>query len=287
VHLTRPPRATALTLLAVTALLLGLVPAQAGTAAGRDPVPPHDATFRIATFNILGSQHTAGPGGWGPGPRRARLTARILEDRRIDMVGLQEVQEDQLRVLEKRLDGYELWPGDSLGGGGMRLQIAYRTAKFELMGSGSITTVFDHQRRPIPWVRLKNRGSDRQIYVVDVHNSPREQEADRDRATRKEVRLINELRATRRAVFVVGDMNEHEEVFCKIVGQTDLRSAAGGSATSVKRCVPPAALRIDWIFGSGASEFSDYRAEYDARIRRASDHNLVSSLVTMRARPQG
>lgn len=267
-------------LLAAGSLLLAAT--TPGAQAATDAKVPREAHFRIATFNILGSQHTAGPGGWGPGTTRAKVTSRLVENKDIDLIGMQEVQADQLAVLEKNLDAFQVWPGDSLGPSGLRLQIAFRTSKFRLLDTGTISTKFDHQKRPIPWVKLLNRRSQRELYVVDVHNSPRGQEDDRDSATRHEIRLIEELRAKKRAVFVVGDMNEHEEVFCKVVGSTDLRAANGGSATSPQDCQPPEGwLHIDWIFGGGPVTFSDYGWEDGVSVRRASDHDLVRATVTL------
>ncbi|GAB3772524.1 endonuclease/exonuclease/phosphatase family metal-dependent hydrolase [Nocardioides ginsengisegetis] len=274
-----------LTLLAALALTGLTSPVQARTPAAK---VPQDAAFQIATFNILGSQHTLGPGGYGPGALRAAITARLIERKGLDLVGMQEVQADQLEVLRHDLDGFDIWPGDRLGPSGLRLQIAWRTSKFELLETGTITTTFDHQMRPIPWVRLLNRKSQRQLYVVDVHNSPRGQEHDRDKATRHEIRLVDELRATHKAVFLIGDMNEHEEVFCSVVGRTDLVAANGGTATSADDCQPPTGwLHIDWIFGGGPLTFSDYGWEDGASVRAASDHDLVHATVTLPARGDG
>ncbi|MGZ4488177.1 MAG: endonuclease/exonuclease/phosphatase family protein [Nocardioides sp.] len=268
---------------AAVATLAGPVTPADAAAAGSTHVP-RDASFVVGTFNILGSQHTLGRGGWGPGAQRAEITSRLIERKGLDLVGMQEVQSDQLAVLERDLDGFQVWPGTSLGPSSLRLQIAFRTSKFQLLDTGHITTVFDHQRRPIPWVELLDRRSQREIYVVDVHNSPRGQEADRDRATRHEVRLVDELRARKRAVLLLGDMNEHEEAFCSIVGSTDLEAANGGTAASPEDCQPPLGwLHIDWIFGGGPLSFSDYGWEDGTSVRAASDHDLVRATVSLPA----
>lgn len=240
--------------------------------------------FRIATFNILGSQHTRGPGGYRSGRDRARTTARIFEQKMLDLIGMQEVQEDQLRVLSQELERFRIWPGKALGNGGVRLQIAWRTSKFKLLNTGRISTRFNQQTRPIPWVLLRDRTSGRKMYVIDVHNSPRHLEGERDSATRAEIRLIRKLRATGRAVFVVGDMNEKDEWFCKLVGGTDLRAANGGHA-GPGGCHPPKGyLPIDWIMGGRRVGFSGYRYDDGRRVRSASDHRLIRAVVTMRPR---
>ncbi len=275
--------AVVLTLATVVATVLGS--AGAAPAASAVPARPTSPSFEIATFNQLGSQHTLGKGGWGPGRVRAAITAGLIERKGIDVVGLQEVQADQLAVLRRKLEGYDVWPGTALGGGGLRLQIAWKSWLFRLVDTGSIRTAFDRQVRPVPWVLLEHRATGRKLYVVDHHNSPRGLEAERDSATRKVVRLVERLRATGRAVFVVGDMNEHTETFCTIVGLTDLLAPNGGSASSPDSCSPPPGrLGIDWIFGAGPMTFSRYTVLEGSAVRAASDHPLVRATVTLRPR---
>ncbi|MDN4171368.1 endonuclease/exonuclease/phosphatase family protein [Nocardioides sp. SOB77] len=295
-HSTRPAlgrrvAAVVLTLLTTVALLGATTGRSAGTSSGTSGGTPAAATrptspdFEIATFNQLGSQHTRGRGGWGPGRVRAAITAGLVERKGIDVVGFQEVQADQLQVLQRKLDGYAVWPGTALGGGGLRLQIAWKSWMFRLLDHGSIRTPFDRQVRPVPWVLLEHRATGRKLYVVDNHNSPRGLESERDAATRKIVRLVRNLRETGRAVFVVGDMNEHVETFCRIVGATDLVAPNGGSASSPGSCsTPPGRLAIDWIFGAGPMTFSRYGLFEGTSVRLASDHPLVRATVTMRPR---
>ncbi len=275
--------AVASVLFASTLASLGVSssPAQADQAASAARAKA-SSSFKIATFNILGSQHTAGKGGWGPGTQRARLTARLIKARGIDVIGMQEVQKDQLRVLKRRLTGYNIWPKQRLGGGGVRLQIAYKKAQFKMLDHGRIDTAFDRQRRPIPWVLLRDRSSKRKLYVVNIHNSARNLESERDSATRRQIKLIKRLRATNKAVFALGDMNEHTEWFCKVGGNTDLIAPHGGSALK-KKCTPPdGRMLIDWIMGAGRMKFSNYGWLSGRLVRRASDHNLVHATVTMR-----
>ncbi len=235
-------------------------------------------SFKLATFNILGSQHTRGSTRYASGTHRAGQAAQLIKDKHVDLIGMQEVQVDQYQVLRDRLDGYGIWPGTRLGNQGIRLQIAFRKQAFRLLDTGTITTRFDHQSRPIPWVKLKNRHTGRKIFMVDIHNSPQGQEADRDSATGAEIRLIHRLRRSH-PVFVGGDMNEKEEWFCRVVGNTDLRAANGGHATS-RGCRPPQRqLRIDWLMGGRRIDFSHYREANGPRVRSTSDHEFVHARV--------
>jgi endonuclease/exonuclease/phosphatase family metal-dependent hydrolase len=279
---TRPARRrTTSGLAALLALGLG-VPSAAITPG---PAPARYASFEVATFNVLGSQHTTAPGGRPPGKQRARIVSELIERKNLDLVGLQEVQADQLLVLKHELEKHRIWPAYQLGKGALRLQIVWRERAFDLLETGTLVTKFDHQNRPVPWVLLRHRASGRPLYVVDVHNSPRKQELQRDRATGRILDLVHRLRSTGRTVLLLGDFNEHREVFCKVVGRTDLRAANGGWV-SARRCVPPEGpLRIDWIFGRGLLEFSGYETEDGKAVRRASDHHLVRATVRLRARP--
>lgn len=254
-----------------------------------DPIDPDEANavprnrrgfrFKIGTFNVLGSQHTAGKGGFAPGTKRAGWTAGAIKKRGIDVIGLQEVQRDQLRVLRKQLPGYRIWPGTSLGNQGVRLQIAFRKKRFRMVDHGRISTRFDRQVRPIPWVKLRDKRTDRRFYVVDIHNSPKRMERERDRATAHQVKLVRQLRKKGVPVFVTADANEKREFYCKMTGGTDLKAANGGKARA-KGCHPPKRrLRIDWILGGRRVAFSKYQEDRGARVKASSDHELVHARV--------
>ncbi|MCY7396463.1 MAG: endonuclease/exonuclease/phosphatase family protein [Nocardioides sp.] len=258
-------------------------------ASARGPVPAAltagGASFSIGTFNVLGSQHTAGRLPLGPGKERAATAAKLILRKGFDVIGLQEVQPDQLRVLRRNLPDHDIWPGKTLGAGGVRLQIAYDRRVFSVVSSGSIDTPFDRQVRPMPWVELQNLASGRSIYVVNTHNSPRGMEQERDVATDQQVALIEQLRATRKAVFFLGDMNETREIFCKVAGRAGFDAANGGSATSRRDCTPPSGrIHIDWIFGAGPVSFTAYQWYAGRQVRATSDHHLIRAQVSVRPR---
>ncbi|MDN4160134.1 endonuclease/exonuclease/phosphatase family protein [Nocardioides abyssi] len=261
---------------------------------GSDPIEASDPVarrsqgfrFKIGTFNVLGSQHTRGRGGFAPGTQRARWTAGAIAKRKVDVIGLQEVQRDQLRVLRNRMPRYRIWPGTSLGNQGVRLQIAFRKKRFAMVGHGQVMTRFHRQTRPIPWVKLRDRRTDRRFYVVDVHNSPKGLEGERDSATSKQVRLVKRLRKKGNPVFLTADANEKREFYCKMTGRTDLRAANGGKPRA-RGCHPPKRrLRIDWVLGGRRVVFTDYREDRGPRVRRASDHELVHARVRVKPKPR-
>lgn len=227
------------------------------------------ATFQIGSLNVLGSNHA--PNGLG----RAAREAGLLRSRGIDLVGLQEVQRDQRPVLERNLPGYQVWPGDDLGRQGYRVQIAYRADRFEKVDSGSVQHTFDSQTVPIPWLRLRDRASGGEFYMIATHNSPRDMQGQRNASTETEARLVNALEESGKPVLLVGDFNEHESFYCRIAARTGLVSANGGSYAGGCR-VPPRPIRIDWILGSaGRVDFSGYHQDGTTLSGRMSDHYLV------------
>jgi len=257
-------------------MLMTMSPAAAAAADPPDPVAPPNQeqaaarvvkTFRVASLNILGSNHTR-----GADKKRTVKTARLLRDRRVAVAGLQEVQADQLGWLKDRLPGYRIWPGSRYGAQGLRLQIAWKKRRFALRDHGSITTTFSHFQRPIPWVRLEDRQSGRVFSVIDIHNSPSGQEAARDAATRQQVDLYKRLR-TNGPVLLMGDANERKEWFCKVTRATDARAANGGQ--HVDGCIPPTPTYVDWLMGGGSFDWRRYRAEETT----VSDHKLHSAVV--------
>ena len=233
----------------------------------KPPTEKVDKTFKVASLNILGSQHTAG----GDYERTVR-TAKLIRKRNVAVAGLQEVQVDQHQWLKDGLPGYRIWPGMRYDNQGIRLQIAWKKKRFDKLDHGTITTTFSYQQRPIPWVRLKDEQTGRTFSVIDVHNSPDSQEADRDSATTAEIDLYQRLR-DRGPVMIVGDTNERGEWFCKLTGATDARAANGGSHDD--SCRPPSPTYVDWLMGGGRYDWRHYRA----RETRVSDHLLHTAVL--------
>jgi hypothetical protein len=249
---------------------------------------PAHSTFTIAQSNVLGSQHTRGKGGYGPGTYRAGITASLLTSRGADVGGMQEVQSDQLAVLRNRMPSYSFWPGTALGHNGERLQIYWRTSQFSLVRTDSVTYTFSGQRIPLPYVLLRDNATGAEFWMITTHNSAGGLEGQRDAATAVEIGLINRLRATGVPVIITGDMNEHTEFFCRVAGATGMVAANGGSGAGGCQ-LPPRPLRVDWIMGGGpgsaassggAVSFSGYHQD-GAGLHRASDHYYLYAQVAV------
>ncbi|MFC0224308.1 hypothetical protein [Nocardioides zeicaulis] len=238
------------------------------------------SSFRVGALNILGSQHTAGPGGYGPGTERAAISSGIIMSRGVDVVTLSEVQDDQLGVLNARLAGYSIWPQQSLGNNGQRLQIAWRSSRFEMVDGGSVTFTFASQAIPMPYVLLRDLQTGAEFWVISIHTSAGGLEGERDAGTAVAISLMQRLEAeTGKPVIIGGDVNEHEEFFYKVCQATGFLAANGGGAGCT---LPPPPLRVDWIMGGGGGgvAFSGYMQD-GSTLARASDHYFIHADVNV------
>lgn len=238
--------------------------------------------FRIQVMNVLGSNHTSPSGDkprYAPGRVRASWERDVIRRVGSDIVGFAEMQRDQYGVMAGSLPDFGFYPGTAWGSKGIPTNVMWRTSRFDLTGTDSVTIPFVGQQRPMPIVRLKDKATGRQFYVFNAHNAPNGRQSERDAAVRLEIAKIQQLRKTGLPVFFLGDLNEHQTVFCKVVGQTDLESASGGSVDS-SGCHPPRGMRIDWIFGS-SSTFSGFNYFRDREVARSTDHTVPFANVTV------
>lgn len=279
----RPWSALALLLLLTALTTAGALGARPVTAQAPAPPAP-SATFRLATFNILGIGHTE-PGGrfahYAPWRLRADLSATWLERRGVSLVGLQEVERDQLGALHAATNGvYGAHPGLKAEKRDVLTQIFWRKSEWELLATQSITIPFMRWQQRMPIVKLRQRATGKAVWVINVHNAPGGLQDQRDQATRIEIRKINELRATGLPVLFIGDMNERDKIYCRVTSQTDLTSPAGGSNGS-GACQLPRNRRIDWIFGSPRIAWEGYALERPPLVAAVTDHHVPTVRVTL------
>jgi len=241
-------------------------------------------SFTMTSFNILGSQHTAPGGdakGYAPGRIRTEWAAGLIASYGASIVGLQELQADQLAALGSATAGtFSFWPGTALGGAGIPQNVMWDNRVWTPTYTGSITVPFVGTTRPQPIVRLQNIASGRELYVLNIHNSPNERQGERDQALAIEIAAVKELRKDGIPVFIIGDFNERDRAFCTVTGQTDLLASNGGSRAG-EPCRPPAAMRVDWIFGSIDAQMSGHRTDDSAAVNRITDHAVITTNVTV------
>ena len=138
---------------------------------------------------------------------------------------------------------------------------------------------FHGRPTPMPYVRLRSAETGAEAWVANFHNpaSTRlhpEQQRFRDEATRIEIDLANRLEDTGLPVFLVGDMNEKDEYFCRLTAAAPMVAARGGSNEGGV-CDAADPQTVDWIFGTRDIRFSRYREDRSPLVHRTSDHPVV------------
>lgn len=282
---------------ALVAALVGLgVPAdatglrtQAMADTPTDPTTP--ATFRVASFNLLGAGHTAPGGnrpGWESGWTRMGYAVRLIQEERLDVVGFQELQSPQYRRLrEETGNSFGVWPGNQLSDSSMHNSIAWRKREWSLVEKRTILIpYFDGHKLRMPYVLLKNVDTGRRAWFFNTHNPANARgpaQRWRDQGFRMEADLVNRLRTQYPSVpvFSTGDKNDREEYFCPVVRTTELQAANGGSSVAGEGCSPPSPMRVDWVMGTEDVTFTDYEALSEGLIEKTTDHALIMGTVNM------
>ena len=241
---------------------------------------PASGVLRVATFNVLGSNHTAGDGdgvkAWGTGVERVPGIVERLESFAPDLLGIQEFQDAQKAALFAEV-------GDTFGyHGELDNGVMWRRSTFTKLSSTFVTIPYFRgkpKRMPVVRLRLKETGD--VITLLGVHNPAdvgHDASAYRDQAVMVERRFVARERAKGRVVFLVGDLNAHEEAYCPLARGGLLVSANGGSYEAGE-CTPPDETQIDWILGAGA-EFSGYASDGSTWGDEVSDHPFVVATVS-------
>jgi hypothetical protein len=253
---------------------------------------PPVLTFRMATFNALGSSHTRGHNHRrqkASGPARTARAGHYVLDNNIDLVGFQEMQADQRSAFTNATGGrYGLYPGNALRSMDGENSIAYRLDTWELVKADSVPIpYFGGRPRNMPVLLLRNKQTGITAYFTNFHNPADTGEYGnqarwRAAAKAREVTLFSQLRTTGYPVFVTGDMNEKQSWFCAVAGPGDLKAAAGGDGGR-NGCSVAGGFRIDWIAGSHDVQFSNYREDKSGLVAWMTDHPVMITDVTIDA----
>ena len=246
--------------------------------------PNKATTFVISSFNVLGSHHTApggGTKGYASGTQRIREAVKLLEGRKVDVVGFQELQNDQVKEIKQIAgDTYGLYPGNSLGPRGSQNSIAWRKDKFKVVEAYTVKMP-SHKGmlRETPVMRLRDKQTGEEVYIVNVHNAPGfhkggAQQHWRDKATDLQVDLLNKLKRSGIPVVLTGDMNEKENYFRRMSREADMNAA-----NELPNGQLPKRLGIDWIFGSQDVTFKSFQRLGESIAKKVSDHPMLVSKV--------
>jgi hypothetical protein len=282
------------TLAAATAEQLAAAKPLAGKVLKDRPNPRRSAppvlTFRMASFNALGSSHTrkgTNRKQKASGPARTARAGRYVLDNDIDLVGFQEMQADQRSAFTNATGGqYALYPGNELRSMDGENSIAYRTDTWELVKASTVPIpYFGGRPRNMPVLLLKNKETGIAAYFTNFHNPADtgqfgKQGRWRVAATAREASLFGALRPEGYPIFVTGDMNEQESWFCTVAGPGDLKAAVGGEGAR-DGCSVPGGFRIDWIAASHDVVFSNYREDRSGVVAWMTDHPVIVTDATV------
>jgi hypothetical protein len=281
---------------ALVASLVGLgVPADATGISSQSmadtPVDTQPATFRLASFNLLGAGHTAPGGnrpGWSSGWTRMGWAVEVINQENLDVIGFQEMQDPQYRRFRQDTgQGFGVYPGNQLSDAAMHNSIAWRKSEWRAVEKRSIPIpYFKGNKIRMPYVLLKNRDNGRQAWFFNTHNPANAHgpaQRWRDKGFRIEIDLVNRLRTQYPAVpvFSTGDKNDKSEYFCPVVRGTELQAANGGWSEAGEGCTPPSPMRVDWVTGTEDVSFTDYEASTETIEKRITDHALIMGTVNL------
>lgn len=242
------------------------------------------APFRVATFNILGANHTRNSSRFDTYEPRMRRTVRLIGRQGFDIVGLQEYQPEQHELFVRLAgDRWGVYPGLEEGRRPVANSIIWRKADWRIVEKRLYAIpYFRGTMVQQPYVKLRNSAGV-SVWVINTHNpadSKGPAQRYRDQAMAIQVDLANELRRTGLPVVLLGDFNERDEAFCTITGGTELKAVNGGGWPG-GRCDPPSWMRIDWIFVSKYAGVSNYTDLYDTTTQYITDHHVISADLTV------
>lgn len=264
-------------------------PASASSAAVTSPAGATApvATFKVSSFNVLGTSHTVNSREYESGTVRIGWAANLLHRNNTSVVGFNELQHDQLATFVSVTDdSYGIFPGDRLLRVDSNNSIAWRRSEWALISKSTFhIPYFDGNLRAMPVVRLRHRSTGLDTYFVNVHNpatNRKHPNSDpyRKRATTIEIDLINTLHADRLPIVLLGDMNEREYYFCRMTGEAPMKAARGGYNRNGD-CNAENPRSVSWIFGSKRLSFDNYREAEGSLVQRITDHRVLFSDVTI------
>ena len=233
----------------------------------------------IGSFNVLGASHTVSSRRFATAAVRMPKELAVLNGYQADVVGLQELQDEQkARLLQLAGDTFGIfhWKGRADGPGDTDNSIIWRNSTMGLLDSGTYDIpYFGGKIRHVPWVLLQQKATGRTAYFMNVHNpadvhGPAQRW--RNRAIAIERAKIIELRQSGRPVFLTGDFNDRQLAFCPLTADKLTISPNSVPSTS---CAPPKQFSIDWIFAAGQTRFSYFIRDTSTQQANISDHPFV------------
>ncbi|MBO9523064.1 MAG: peptidoglycan DD-metalloendopeptidase family protein [Nocardioidaceae bacterium] len=235
--------------------------------------------FVLASFNTLGASHTPAGSRYPTYAWRTPRQVALLGTYGVDVVGLQEFQKPQrASFLATAGSTYGIFPATAYKTD-TENSIIWRNSTMELVSATTFDVpYFDGHPRKMPIVLLRHRQSGREAYFINVHNPASvapwgNQTQWRQKAIAIERAKIVELRASGKAVFLTGDLNDRAPAFCPLTqGKLML---APNSIPSMTCSMPAKNYGIDWVLAAGPARFSQYGYDWTPKTQRLTDHPIV------------
>lgn len=133
-----------------------------------------DDKIRIATYNILGSNHVDAGNQLGTVNERATRAAAIIKGNagvaEVHIVGMQELRSDQYALFKEKMPGYSTYPANNPS----QKTIFWKTKRFTKLDSGKV----DYPgygddnldaSSPALWVQLRDEQTGKRFFVLNHH----------------------------------------------------------------------------------------------------------------------
>lgn len=256
--------------------------------------------FRIASFNVLGKSHTDGPGADKPSfstwSERIEYSLETIEENNLEIIAFQEFEPDQRKYLKDNLPNY----GQS-DHGKESDSIMWNTDRFDLVGKGTWQTVYFGGPIKEPWVKLRDKDTQQEFYVLSVHdpiNRGQGSAQTRYENALKHRALVEKLQLEA-PVLLVGDFNSaytkdggagaasnEKLTYCVIAVSGPMNDAYDLSVPRKEKCPnKPKGARnyIDHIYLTPEIEVDSFKELKSGNTNNGSDHPTIYSDVVIPA----
>jgi len=267
------------------------------------PAPASDVPLRVMTFNVRVPVDT-GMNAWA---NRRELMVQVIKAQHPDVLGTQELTQEQGEYLAAHLPGYA-WFGQGREGGskGEHMGVFYRTDRLEVLRSGdfwlsdtptvpgSITWGQPYPRM-VTWAEFRLRDGGGTFEYLNTHFPYRDEDVRPRMLSAEEIlRWIGKLPTDTRIV-LTGDFNcaPDTPVHAKLTGGLHdawiAAAARSGPARTFHNFTGQPDRRIDWILTRGFTARSASTITTHEGARYPSDHFpvVVDLLMTPAAGGKG